>query len=299
MNQLSKAFYEMKFKLCMYEKTGAEFEDFFSKIMSIKYQGDFIPCKAWGREGDRKNDGYLVSEKHLFAVNSPESLNQARMVEKIDADFKGALPHWEFDKWSFVHNQEALPSGVVKKILELTNEHKGKIAVDQWGPAKLKRIIFELNDDLIDEILGPIPLEREYAQLGFEDIQPVIHAISRKSTPLEEDFITVPENKLFINGFSDAIIDLIKLGLTRASLVVQYINMQPNINLGDEIAGTLSAEYIRLRDKIRLHPDDIYNGLFSFVCDADKKDDSRYQVAVHTILAYFFERCTIFERIKK
>jgi len=298
MDQLSKAFYELKFKNYMYEKTGNEFEDFFARIMMAKHKVDFIPCRAWGSDGDRKNDGYLVSMRHLFAVNGPETLNQSRMIEKIDTDFKGALPHWDFDKWSFVHNQEALPPKIVEKILELANEYRGRIAVNQWGPSKLKCLIFELADDLINEILGPIPSIREYAQLGFEDIQPIINAISRKPTPSEGDFIPVPENKLFINGFSDAIIGVIKMGLTRASLVEQYLNMQPNISLGDEIASTLSFEYIRMRDEMRLHPDAIYNGLFSFVCDGAKKDDVRYQVAVHTILAFFFEQCTIFERIK-
>jgi len=298
MNQISRAFYELKFKDYIREKNGTEFEDFFSKIMKAKHQENFISCKPWGREGDRKNDGYLMSERHLFAVNGPETLNQSRMLNKINDDFNGALSHWGiyFNKWSFVHNQDALPPQIVEKIISLNEQHSGKIHINHWDPNKLKSIIFELDDTLVDEILGPIPSERDYTEIGFKDIQPVINAISRRATPTEENFMPVPENKLYINGLSDPIIELIRCGFKRATLVTRYFNMQTNITMGDEIENTLKLEYEKLKNQ-HLPPDDIYNGLCSFIRDEEKKDDNIYQVAVHTVLAYYFEQCTIFEGV--
>ncbi|MCT6901718.1 MAG: hypothetical protein M3Z48_00630 [Lactobacillus sp.] len=298
MDGLSKQFYEWRFKDIIRERTGTQYEDFFSEIMKAKYKDNFMPCKPWGREGDRKNDGYLINEKYLFAVNGPHSLEQNRMIRKMEDDLVGALDYWEkyFDKWSFVHNQEALPPQVNRKLLELRSTYES-IEISFWGPTELKDIIFSLEDRAIDDILGPIPSINNFTNLTFKDIQPVLKSISRRSNPKGDDFIPVPQDKLMINGFCDPIIELIKTGIIRAPLVKQYFNLQRNVNLGDQIAGTLTEQYEHFRDDLGLDPDDIYSELVNFISDDNKKSDQIYMVAVHTVLAYFFEQCAIFESV--
>lgn len=298
MDSLSKFFYEFNFKNIILERTDTQYEDFFSKIMQIKYNDNFMPCQPWGSDGDRKNDGYLINERYLFAVNGPRSLDQNRMIKKIESDLEGALSYWKeyFEKWSFVHNQSALTPKINKKLLDLNTKYTD-IELSFWGPSELKKIIFSLEDVLVDEILGPIPSKNNFIKLTFEDIQPVIKSISKRSNPKEEDFIPVPKDKLMINGFSDPIIELIKTGIIRAPLVRQYLNLQTNINLGDQIASTLKKQYEYYRDVASLEPDEIYSELVNFISDEHKKSDQIYMVAVHTVLAYFFEQCTIFESV--
>lgn len=180
----------------------------------------------------------------------------------------------------------------------MATEHS-QISFSFWGPNELKDTVFSLNDFDIDRLLGPIPSRRDFTELTFEDIQPVITSIAKRSNPKSENLIPVPENKLMINGFSDPIIELIRTGMIRATLVRQYLNMQSNLNLGDQIAETLKKQYEHLRDNTPLEPDDIYSELVNFVSDRDKKDNQVYMVAVHTVLAYFFEQCTIFEGVRK
>jgi hypothetical protein len=296
MNPLSMYFYAENFKKFCREKKGTEFEAFFVDIMKKVYQDDFIACKPWGRVGDRKNDGYLTTERRLFAVNAPERIEIPRLLNKIESDFNGALPHWEgyFDKWTFVHNQHEFPPQIIEKFLQLKDEYSEKIDIDNWGPETLRRMVFDLDEILIDDLLGPIPSTNEFVHISFEDIQPIIKAISRQSIPIEAPLIPVPENKLVINGLSEQIIGLIKHSLSRASLVSQYFRMNPEVGLGDKIAGTLSNKYIYLRDNKSLYPDDIYDELVNFISD-DSKHDTKYVVAVHIVLAYFFEQCTVFE----
>lgn len=298
MDSLSKAFYESNFKIAIMEKTETQFEGFFSEVMQLKYEDNFMPCQPWGSDGDKKNDGYLISERYLFAVNGPRSIDQSRMINKIDSDFRGALDYWEeyFDKWSFVHNQNALTPKINKKLLELGTEFN-QIKMSFWGPNELKSIIFSLADTKIDSILGPIPSRTSFNDLTFEDIQPVIKSISKKANPATEDLKPVPEDKLVINGLSDPIITLIRTGLMRAPLVRQYFNLQTSINLGDEIAGTLKNQYEYYRDVMDLEPDDIYSELVNYIADNRKKENLIYMVAIHTVLAYFFEQCTIFEDV--
>jgi hypothetical protein len=65
--------------------------------MSKAYPGDFIPCRPWGNVGDRKNDGYLKSERILFQVYAPNEMKMAETVKKIEEDFTEALPYWQKD----------------------------------------------------------------------------------------------------------------------------------------------------------------------------------------------------------
>ncbi|MGM0714152.1 ABC-three component system protein [Brevibacillus parabrevis] len=299
MDDLSRVFYEFKFKDIIRENTDTQFEDFFSNVMQLKHKDNFMPCRPWGSDGDKKNDGYLIQERHLFAVNGPSSLNQNRMISKLESDFLGAQDYWEdyFDNWSFVHNQSALPPRVNKKMLSLATRHC-QIKFSFWGPSELKSIIFSLDERLINQILGPIPSRKSFTYLTFEDIQPVITSISKRANPKIDDMIPVPEDKLLINGFSDPIIELIRTGINRAPLVRQYLNLQPKMNLGDQIAETLKKHYEHLRDNTDLDPDDIYSELVNYVADNDKKNNQIYMVAVHTVLAYFFEQCTIFEGVR-
>lgn len=298
MDELSLAFYDLKYKDIIREKTENEFENFFSKVMKTKFKDNFMPCRPWGQEGDKKNDGYLIKERHLFAVNGPQSLNQNRMISKIKNDFSGALDYWDkyFNKWSFVHNQNSLPPKINKELLLLSTQYTS-IKFTFWGPSEIRNIVFSLEEQFIKDILGPVPSKTNYTSLKFEDIQPVIKSISRRSNPKKEDMKPVPENKLLINGLSDPIIGLIKTGLIRAPLVREYMNLQTDLNLGDQIAETLRSHYERLRENSVLDPDDIYSELAKYITDPNKKDNQVYMVAVHTILAYFFEQCTIFESV--
>jgi hypothetical protein len=65
-----------------------------------------MACRPWGNQGDRKNDGFLKSERRLFQVYAPNEMEAAKAKTKITADFEGAKEHWgkHFDKWTFVHN---------------------------------------------------------------------------------------------------------------------------------------------------------------------------------------------------
>jgi hypothetical protein len=74
---LTTAYYEMKFHLTFLEAMGDAFQDFFSSIMELRYPGDFARVRPWGKFGDRKNDGYLRSQRKLFQCYAPRGLTLA------------------------------------------------------------------------------------------------------------------------------------------------------------------------------------------------------------------------------
>lgn len=135
MDQQATAFYELRFKNQYLESKGAAFQSLFVDVMTKAHPGDFIPCRPWGSVGDRKNDGYLKSERTLFQVYAPNEMRMSETVSKVVTDFSDALPHWKdyFDIWVFVHNaRDGLPPDVVAKLLELEAAH-APIKLTHWG----------------------------------------------------------------------------------------------------------------------------------------------------------------------
>src|SRR3972149_10324783 len=91
---LQQAYYEQKFENAFLRTKGDAFQDFFEKLMGFAYKADFMACRPWGNRGDRKNDGFLKSERRLFQVYAPNEIAAAEAKKKITADFAGARKHW-------------------------------------------------------------------------------------------------------------------------------------------------------------------------------------------------------------
>jgi hypothetical protein len=86
---LQQAYYEQKFENAFLRAKGDAFQDFFETLMGFAYKADFMACRPWGNRGDRKNDGFLKSERRLFQVYAPNEMTEAKAVSKIKEDFEG------------------------------------------------------------------------------------------------------------------------------------------------------------------------------------------------------------------
>jgi len=163
MDEQARAIYELRFRAQFLEVKAAAFQDMFVAIMSKAHPGDFIPCRPWGNDGDRKNDGYLKSERTLFQVYAPNEMKSVTTVRKIEEDFSEALPHWHecFDTWVFVHNAPGgLPPGVVAKLLELERNH-APIKITQWGFDELLLRFRLLSYEALRSLYGSVPSDAE------------------------------------------------------------------------------------------------------------------------------------------
>ena len=159
MDEQASTFYELRFKAQFLESKAAAFQSLFVAIMSKAYPEDFIPCRPWGKVGDRKNDGYLKSERTLFQVYAPNEMRVADTIKKIETDFSKALPYWRtyFDMWVFVHNaHEGLPPDVIAKLLELERQH-APITVTHWGFDELLLRFKMLSSDALRSLYGSPP----------------------------------------------------------------------------------------------------------------------------------------------
>lgn len=160
MDEITRAHYEGKFQVAFLTAKGDEFQTLFEKLMGKAHPADFIPCRPWGSAGDRKNDGYLPSEKTLFQVYAPNEMSAAEAIAKIDEDFKGALPHWAqyFEKWVFVHKaHDGLSPHIIAKLLELESQHP-PLKLTHWSLEELRERLHHIPIDGLQSLFGFAPV---------------------------------------------------------------------------------------------------------------------------------------------
>jgi len=293
MDELARAFYELKFELAFVRRKADEFQDFFSSLMEKRYAADFIRVRPWGNVGDRKNDGYLRTRRMLFQCYAPNELEAAKCVAKLNEDFAGALPHWQahFDTWVFVHNShEGLGPDVTKALLDLGIAH-APLVVTHWGFEELRQEAFQLADAELASLLGWAPTRPGMIALGMADLVPVLDQVARLAPVIDPDLRPVPADKLQRNMLSPAVESLLKAGMSRADLVRKYFKLKPTLQ--DQIAESFRSRYAGLR--ATESPDTIFAELQRFA-GGNLVPEPGTQNAVLAVLAFFFEECDIFER---
>lgn len=290
--------YEMAFHERFREAHGNAFEDFFCEVMEHAYpDGDFVRVRPWGSEGDRKNDGYIHTERKLFAVYGPWKPTAAEVCAKVTSDFEGAVPHWQewFGEFVFMHND---PQGVgpqlMEKILQLDSREEG-LAVRQWGRQALKDRALALADERLRQLFPGVPSVDDFFSPSEEHIQRLIDQLARKPVPTASDVTPPPADKIEFNGFSGATEHLIKLGMSPSQTVRELFGKSFfDHTRRDRIAADFTAKYQELRAS-GYGPDDIYSELKAWAGGVGPKS-SEHEVAVYGILTYFFEECDIFLR---
>lgn len=296
MDKYTRAYYELVFERNFLRCKGTEFQNSFGDLLEKRFpNGDFIRVRPWGRAGDRKNDGYLKSQKTLFGVYAPNEMTESKAITKIDQDFYGALPHWKehFDTWTFVHNdREGLGPGITKKLLDLDQEHN-EISVNSWGYQDLRRLLFELPEEDIAALLGPAPSQSDFLQVGFSDLQVVLDFISRQEPSPTPDLKRVPQDKIEINKLSEETKSLINAGGHKSLLVGQFLQQYPDPEYGDQVVQTFKSKYNDLKIT-NLDPDTIFRELQVFA-GGERMQTPKLQAAVLSVLAYLFDQCDIFE----
>jgi hypothetical protein len=297
MDHYTQAWYETQFELAYRKRRREEFQTLFARIMGLCHpDGDFIPSRPWGNVGDRKNDGYLKSQRTLFQLYGPDEMEAAKTIAKIDDDFFGALPFWmeHFSIWTFVHNAlDGLGPDVLKKLLDLGNAHS-HICIKQWGFEALRNKLFSLCQTDIASVLGPVPSRTEVLNVRVPELSAVLERLAAQGASAPEDIRPVPANKLEANGLGESARRLLRLGMDASERVRRLFDQYHDPTLGDRIAHTFRAEYERLR-RCNYSPDRVFTELLNFTT-GQLPHSPEGLVASLTVLAYLFEACDIYER---
>ena len=291
---LQQAYYESRFENFLRKAKGDEFQDLFERLMGLAYKADFMATRPWGNRGDRKNDGFLKSEKRLFQVYAPYKMTEAKAIKKITEDFEGAKQYWgtHFNKWVFVHNAfDGLPPHVQKVLLDFEDINPG-ITLEPWGMEELRTVFRKIDEDDLVTWLGAAPTDETRAKLGFQDLKVVLESITTKSKPSHDKVKDVPAKKIEANALSESVATLLKSGMGKAPLVKEFFEGWHDEMLGERVAEAFKAKYRKLRENMT--PNEIFEELQTWA-GGEERGASEHQLAVLTVLAYYFERCDIFE----
>ncbi|TAJ95128.1 MAG: hypothetical protein EPO31_01775 [Gammaproteobacteria bacterium] len=291
---LQDAYYEQQFEIEFLRAKGDAFQTFFERLMGFAYKADFMACRPWGNQGDRKNDGFLKSERRLFQVYAPNEMDAAKATKKITEDFAGAREYWSkhFDIWTFVHNAtDGLPPHVQKLLLDFEEANSG-IRLQPWCLEELRLIFRKLTADDKASWFGPALTDATKINLGFGDLKVVLKRIAGLPAPPMTDVKDVPAGKIEANALSEAVAQLLKEGMVKSPLVADFLNRWHDETLGERLAEAFKTEYQRLRGGHS--PNQIFAELQSWAGGKDR-GSPEHELAVVTIIAYYFERCDIFE----
>ncbi|WP_281544994.1 ABC-three component system protein [Grimontia sp. SpTr1] len=294
MDKLQRAFYGKDIRIALLEKKEQEYENFFCSLMQKKYSDNFLPIKAAGREGDRKADGYLYPEKHVYQVYAPSSgFKKDKLIAKIQGDFEGAKEKWKGKilRWTFVHNEfEGLPPYAVDVISRLREENPN-IQISVMGPDILQDFALSLSPSHLIDLFGLMPNEKQLAGLTHEPIKTLLKAI--QTTKCKTSTLgPVSVDKLEFNALSDDVEILLKSGRAKEVLVQDLLSMWPDPSYGDDLASSFNSRYLELKNS-GLEADLIFSNLQKFA--GYDPDSIGAQVSSLAVLSYFFERCDIFD----
>jgi hypothetical protein len=139
-----------------HECPAIEFQRMFENIMK-RAKPEFMQIRPYGKLGDRKADGLLLSEKTVFQVYSPDDFTQEKAIEKINDDLDGAVKEWgdNLETWTFVYNaRRGLPPDIPKILVEKQKQFP-QVKINSLSKEGLWEIARHLSLQQMAEVFGP------------------------------------------------------------------------------------------------------------------------------------------------
>lgn len=295
-DHIARAWWRLRFEVEFRRAKRQGFEDLVQRILEHRFPDEYKLVKAAGSIGDKKCDGLLTKQRLLVACYGPEGWSKDKATAKIAADFDGAHEHWvdEFDTWAFAHNDTAGAPPYVHEALKAITDSDGHTKVaEEWGFAKLRELVFELNDDQLTELLGPPVTLADILRVEIADIAPLLKAIENATAAPLAEVQPVPVDKLERNAFSEWAADLLRQGRRRSTAVGTYFdNLKTRPLFRDDLGARFTTKYVGLRDD-GLTPDEILGALVEWI--TGPSPHPKAHGAALTVVAYFLDQCDIYE----
>ena len=143
------------YKYQCHECSPAEFQRLFENIMK-RARPEFVQIRPYGSIGDRKCDGLFFVAGVIFQVYSPDEMQQAKVISKIDEDLDLAVQHWQdiLTGWTFVYNvRRGLPPDI-PQMLYTKREQYPNVKIDHLSSDGLWELARGLTLQQRAEILG-------------------------------------------------------------------------------------------------------------------------------------------------
>lgn len=296
MDKMEHAFYDMKFDLEFQSKTANEFQSFFNAIMSARYPSDFIATRTWGRDGDQKCDGYILSTGSFYQVYAPDELDAKSAVKKMNDDFAGALAQWndKIKNWIFVHNAKVgVPPHILQQLTDFKKDNES-IEFTHMGKQELKRVLFETDESSIRGLLGTVPTYQDVNNLSMEAIKQTLFGFPKTGQSSPAAIVPVSEKKLEANGLSAESKSLFEVGMIKSHLIDNFFRQWHDPSLEEKTAVEMNNIYKTAISEC-MDSDGVFQRILTTISGTDLGNPTT-TISALTIMAYFFQTCDIFEQ---
>lgn len=284
----------MQFSHAVATYSGERFQDLFAEIMERRHKG-FQRVRPWGRQGDRKNDGWLPEEKTIFQCYAPSTFGTGKLEAKLLEDYEGAAKHWKgkFTSWVFVHNDRSGMSPAVTQLVCDLNDRSNDVTATSWGPYRLLEEFGLLTEGERVAILGPVLSPRDFMDIDAAALKPLIDALGVMRPDPGAEVRPVPVEKIHGNDLTDAQVDFLRMGASRAPLVDHFMNNAfTKPDHVDGVAAAVAQKYQTLRNSGQA-PSQTFEDILAWVSGGSTT--TAVLADALAIVAYFFARCHIFE----
>lgn len=311
LNPTEKYFARTLFQNKIYSSEGNSFESLFVTIMGYK-NTNFMPVKPQGPIGDRKNDGFDQTTGVYYQVYAPENPDTSlgAAIAKLNTDFLGLKDYWTkicpIKEYHFVFNDKyrgPYPT-LFTELSTIQTAHSLSTCLPIIAK-DLEEITFQLPDDQIFMVVGPIPNVENMKHVQIASIGNVIqYLIKNKKNPSAEQVMSAPDfsEKIEFNGLSDTKIGpLLNTASFQSSVVDDFFATQA-AGLKQDTRDIFRKLYEEGKAKYSAIPDleNVADHIFFHILD-NAYDDKRQDIqqAVLVLMAVYFESCDIFEEPKK
>ncbi|APU19226.1 hypothetical protein UA75_06010 [Actinoalloteichus sp. GBA129-24] len=295
---VQRIYAKMRFRQVVEELHTAEFEKFFHRLMELSAP-DYVPVRTHGNIGDRGADGLSLHEGSLYACYGPEVFNAEEVRSKFRKDLNSAVTHrsGQFSTFVFVHNdrRRGIHPEISKMIQQAQLDHH-PVKFQQLGPDKLWYKAMVLDVVAIEELLDcQIPIEN--LVFGISDLAPLIEHL-RSNRPQPDQFRRVeppPAAKIEFNELGDEVREFLVIGLRSTHLISAYFQGRLDAYAEDQVAAGFTAYYDEARRELEHRDSEKIIARLQEHIHGNKIPTPSASLAGWGILAYFFERCHIFE----
>lgn len=294
MDPISNAFYAKDFRIAFLTNKGTAFQDWFAELAGHAFGSDFEAVRPYGNQGDWKCDGRRKSTGTIFQCYAPDAVSDKKTIKKINVDLAGAVKRWpNFIKgWVFVHNDPRGVPPAVAAHLDAKRKEYSALDIEVWQEPDLLSLFVMMSADAKSSMFGVAPTRGTVHSISLSDLDPVISALEgREPDPSEEVPPPPSAQKLEKNALSDDASALLRLGRLKVRLVETYFRKNVRVELGEKIAEAFRDRYAELR-ALGLSADQVFAYLQQF---SGVSGEPKRQVAAMAVLAYFFDRCDVFE----
>ena len=294
------------FKNRILESNGQKFEDLFVDIMT-KSNIEFQAVKAYGKIGDKKNDGFIKSSGTYYQVFAPEDIGNNKTiydaVNKLENDFRGLVHNWDdvckIRKFFFVINDKyvGIAPPILEKVIELNKSAEfSEIDIDIFSSKNLEGVFETLEEAQVYDIVGCIP-KQDMPLLEYEALQETVsYLMNIEINDFEIENLVVPDfdEKIMFNGLSKTVSDKLISASYQEGTLLKYFKENPGLN------SILQKKFHAIYEKSKIDIIDSVEGFadrrFFYILDEScTKRTMPIITSVLVLMAHYFISCDIFE----